>query len=205
MIDVGNFITHNIIDSCSIQNVLSSVLLYQSAQYARCCFYCTSFVRYECLFKSAKHNLDSLLIIRDRLRGAQKKGDFAVYNIDIEDLQEVDALYNKMKLSKGELSSMIFAKKTNQAFLTDDQNARKLAASYIGQSHVQTTPQLVGWLIFINILTDADKDTILRQHSEMNGTLGKYIHEAYMMALQLRLAKAPGQPESTSPITVLSQ
>ena len=51
---------------------------------------------------------------------------FTAYNITIDDLQEIDVLNSRKKLGKGELSSIVFAKKTRQAFLTDNTRARKL-------------------------------------------------------------------------------
>jgi len=59
---------------------------------------------------------------------------------------------------------MVFAKKTNQAFMTDDQKARLLGNDYLGSSRVQTTPHLFGWLFYIGRLSDTDKDIITRTY-----------------------------------------
>jgi len=109
------------------------------------------------------------------------------YNLEISDLQQVDLLSQRHRLSKGELTSIAFAIKTNQAFLTDDQKARKLACDVLERSRVQTTPHLFGWLIFSNHLNDGDKDEVIQQHTALNRPLKKYFEEAYLLALHARL------------------
>jgi hypothetical protein len=41
----------NVVDSCSMWNILSSLLLWSRARQAACHFSCTQFVIYECLYK----------------------------------------------------------------------------------------------------------------------------------------------------------
>lgn len=82
---------------------------------------------------------------------------------------------------------MIFAKKTRQSFLTDDQGARKVSEEYIGLPSTQTTPQLFGWLTFSGKILDSEKDIIIMQHKNVDGILEKYFQEIYLEALELRL------------------
>lgn len=187
-VDIINFYKHNIIDSCAVSNILSSRRLYTAAFNAGCRFYCTTFVVYECLYKPANKDNPALPEMRRRIKAAMKKGDFAQHSITIEDLQEIEVLQKRRNLSKGELSSMVFAKKTGQAFLTDDQKARRLAATYMQQDKVQTTPQLFGWLFYISILSDSDKPEIIFEHKSMDRPLEKYFNDTYLWALERRLA-----------------
>src|SRR5690606_37031569 len=117
--------------TCSIWNVLSSVRLYAAAQEAKCSFCCTQFVIYECLFKQRSNDVPEERELMKRLRRETDQRKIVSYNIDIADLQTVEVLENRRRLSKGELSSIAFAQKTGQAFLTDDQKARKLAETVL--------------------------------------------------------------------------
>jgi len=123
-----------------------------------------------------------------RLREERKQGKFRDYHIDIEDLQLIEVLKNRRNLSKGELSSIVFAKKTRQAFLTDDQSARILAQKILDPKMVQTTPHLFGWLFYSDYLIDSDKALIIKEHSELGRPLAKYFEEMYLKAYELKLS-----------------
>ena len=114
---------------------------------------------------------------------------FKDYHISIADLQDIDVLQKSKNLSKGELSSIVFAKKIGQGFLTDDQGARKLAERFMTKEKVQTTPQLFGWLYYEERLIDSDKVQIINEHNELNRPLENYFNQVYQQALQLRLYK----------------
>lgn len=187
-VDITEFYSHNIVDSCSVSNLLSSYKLFAAAKDSRCTFHCTSYVQYECLYKRPKEERPELIEFRNRFRKAISQGDFQIHSISVEDLQEVQVLEKRKRLSKGELSSMVFAKKTNQAFMTDDQKARLLGNDYLGSSRVQTTPHLFGWLFYIGRLSDTDKDIIIQEHTRMGRPLGRYLEAMYHEALKLRLA-----------------
>ena len=88
-----------------------------------CGFCLTSFVYYECLIKPRKKQETADQELQRRLIAAMEQKEIEPYSIDIADLQEVIVLENRKRVSKGELSSIAFAKKTRQAFLTDDQGA----------------------------------------------------------------------------------
>jgi hypothetical protein len=121
------------------------------------------------------------------LRHEQQKGKFRAYHLDIDDLLEVEVLEKRKNLGKGELSSIAFAMRTNQAFLTDDQRARKLAGDVMNKGQVQTTPHLFGWLLYNQFLGDSDKDPIILEHESMNRPLRNYFEEVYQEALRCRL------------------
>jgi len=185
-IDPSQFQKLNVADTCSIWNVLSSRLLYVAANAAGCSFCCTNFVHYECLHKPRKTYTSEDLELQARLKEAILDGKFRSYHLDLEDLQEVDILQKRKNLGKGELASIAFAKKTNQAFLTDDIKARKLAEEVMIRHFVQTTPHLVGWLFFANFLGDGDLKSIVDEHQKYNRPLSQYFEDMYSRALDYR-------------------
>jgi len=191
-IDPSSFHLNNITDTCAVWNVLSSRTLYVAARGAGVVFICTRFVLYECLFKP-RRTVDACDgELQTRLRAAQKDSCFATYPLDVADLQTIEILENRRRLGKGELSSIAFALKTRQAFLTDDQKARKLAREVLRESPTQTTPHLLGWLFFANRLGDADKTTIIKEHQGMGRHLARYFEEAYLEACRCRLVANQG-------------
>jgi hypothetical protein len=185
-IDPSHFEKLNVADSCSIWNILSSLPLYLASQRAKCNFCCTNFVYYECLHKPRKEYKPEDIVLQNCLRQAIKDNQFKSYHLEIEDLQEVALLQKRKNLGKGELASIAFAKKTNQAFLTDDQKARNLAKEVLPRQFVQTTPHLLGWLFFTNFLSDSDLDPIIDEHKRLNRPLEEYFIEMYHRALYYR-------------------
>src|SRR5216684_8075810 len=153
-IDPSRFHRLNVADTCAVWNVLSSVRLYQAALQAGCFFCCTTFVEYECLYKPRKKPSAEDNELKRRLKEEKGRGGFTSYGLDIADLQSVAVLESRKKVSKGELSSIAFALKTRQAFMTDDQGAQKLAAGVMDWRMIQTTPHLFAWLLFTQHLSD---------------------------------------------------
>lgn len=193
-LDPSKFKSYNVVDSCSIWNILSSMILYRAAisDSAGCLFCCTSFVNYECLIKPRTDPTQQEKQLIKRLNTEKSKGkQFKDFHLSIEDLQDVEVLENRKNLGKGELSSIVFAKKTNQPFLTDDQGARRLAESILQKDQVQTTPHLCGWLFYGDILTDSDKDKIINEHSNFRtttrGNLSQFIESMYIKAFEYKL------------------
>ena len=184
-INVSEFHQYNITDTCAVWNVLSSCLLYSTARSAGCLFSITKFVHYECLHKPRKPSAHGP-ILQQRLQQQQIKGAFQSYSLTINDLQDVGMLESRKKLSKGELSSIALARKFGQAFLTDDQKARKLAEGLM-HNMVQTTPHLLGWLFFNGRLTDGDKRTIIDEHVALSGQLFPYFESVYHESLRCQL------------------
>jgi predicted nucleic acid-binding protein len=115
------------------------------------------------------------------------KNLFPSYSISIDDLQSIMSLEQRKALSKGELSSIVFANKTQQAFLTDDQGARKLSESYMGLENTQTIPHLFGWLSYTGKILDNDKATIIQEHENNGGRLSAFLNEVFNKALELSL------------------
>lgn len=185
-IDISIFITINIIDSCAIWNVLSSRVLHTAAVNSRCAFDITRYVEYECLHKSRSVVKESDTKIKNVFLRERTKGLFQTHNLSIDDLQEITTYGNTRSLGMGELSSIAFAKKINQAFMSDDQKARKLAEKILGRSKVQTTPHLVGWLVFTNNLNDTDIANLVAEHKANHRPLEKYFKEAYEEALRIK-------------------
>lgn len=187
-VNVSLFQQLNVADSCAIWNLLSSARLYSSARSAQCHFCCTAFVKYECLVKPRSVFKGYDQIIQEKFRNENSSGRFDDFPLEIDDLRRVELLRRRKNLSMGEVSSIAFALKTNQAFYTDDQKARVLAAEIIGKDRVQTTPHLFGWMIFTGHLCDADKDTILLEHRRLSqGELVPHFEAMYLWALQCRL------------------
>ncbi len=185
-IDPLKFHLHNVADTCSVWNVLSSKRLYAAATEARCGFCITSFVLYECLIKPRKSITSVQQELIDRLLVERKRGAFKEHSCDIGDLQAIKVLESRKRLGKGELSSIAFAMKIGQAVITDDMKARELAHRS-GHLLVQTTPHLFAWLIFNDRLGDSDKSTVITQHEAMKQILGPHFERAYEMALQCKL------------------
>jgi len=196
MIDPSKFETLNVADTCSIWNVLASRTLQTAARSAHVSLCLTEFVRYECLHKPGQSRPERAEL-QNRLRREVRSGGVSAYSIDLEDLQDVETLDKRKRVSKGELSSIVFAKKTQQAFMTDDKKAANLARTMIPTDKVQSTPHLLGWLYFNGRLLDADKVTILTELEELNRNLRTQIEETYHEALRCRLmsqASADSQP-----------
>ena len=187
-VDPSTFFIINVIDTCSIWNILSSKMLYRATLNAKCTFSCTHFVFYECLHRRRKVDSVHDIELQQRFRKEINAGKFSIYHITIEDLQDLEILEKRKKVSKGELSSIVFAKKTRQAFMTDDQGARKLAEKVMAKKMVQTTPHLFGWLIYSGYLSDGDKNTVIDEHKQNGRPLEKYFEKIYLKALELKLA-----------------
>lgn len=191
MVDVSKFTRNNVVDACAVWNIVSSRLLFSTAQAAGCIFCCTGFVLYECLLKPRTAVSQEDLELQERLRDVRGKGAFKDYNLTVADLQEVEVLENRQRLGKGELSAIVFARKIGQAVLTDDQQARKLAQAVLEPPRVQTTPHLFGWLFYGRFLTDGDKDPIIAEHASLRRPLRPHLERAYSLAMERRLMKPP--------------
>ena len=187
--DPSKFEKLNVVDACAIWNIISTQLLRTTAYSAGCYFCCTDFVYYECLYKPRTIGKPEDIALQDLLKQEMKSGKFKNYHLDIEDLQEIDVLQKRKNLGKGELASIAYAKKTRQAFLTDDRGARNLAEEVLTHDMVQTTTHLLGWLFFESYLSDGDLNQVIDQHKEYNGKLEKYFRVMYERALDFRSKK----------------
>ena len=188
-INIKSFILYNTIDTCSVWHLLSSDRLYNIAKTNGCYFSCTSYVLYECLYKPRKVFKEADVRLIDKFKKKQKDFYSQSYSISIDDLQSIVTLEQRRALSKGELSSIVFAKKTRQAFLTDDQAARKLSESFLGCDHTQTTPHLFGWLSYTQKILDNEKSVIIQEHEANGGKLSKYFEEVFNRAREFILTE----------------
>jgi len=186
-VNVSVFHLVNILDTCSVWNILSSQCLYQAALNAKVVFACTAVVEYECLRKPRKSPMsepDELLC--KRLRAATMSKQIQIHSLEVEDLQTVEMLENRKRLGKGELSTIAFALKTRQAVLTDDKKARLLATEMHPVPSPQTTPHLFGWLLFNALLSDGDKHSVIAEHNHFKRPLAPYFEEIYFEACRCR-------------------
>jgi hypothetical protein len=187
MVDPSKFVRLNVADTCSIWNVLASRILYSAARAAQVSLCVTHFVRYECLNKPGQIRPERSELQR-RLQREIDLGGVTCCNIDLEDLQDIEVLQARGRISKGELSSMVFARKTQQAFMTDDRKAAKLADEILPSHRVQSTPHLFAWLYFAGGLQDSDKGAIAADLLALGRNLQPHLDAAYNEALRCRLA-----------------
>lgn len=189
-IDIRNFHLINVTDTCSVSNILSSKILYLTADNANCHFCITGYVYYELIHKSRAKTPESQELI-SRLLKEQEKGKFIKHELTIEDLQQIDILKSRKKLGKGELSSIAFAMRIRQAFLTDDQLARKQAKNVIPSNLIQTTPHLLGWLVFTQKLGDSEYIQIMNEcrlyQKSFDKILRPYFENAYSEGCRYKL------------------
>lgn len=184
--DPSKFHKLNVVDTCAIWNIISTQLLRTTAYSIGCSFCCTDFVYYECLYKPRTEVKPEDIALQNILRQEMLNGQFKNYHLEIEDLQEIEVLQKRKNLGKGEVSSIVFAKKTYQAVLTDDYNARNLAEEVLTHQMVQTTAHLLGWLFFERFLIDSDLSLIIKQHKQYNRKLEEYFRVMYHRALDFR-------------------
>lgn len=101
------------------------------------------------------------------------------------------------RVGKGELSAIAFAYRTRKAILTDDQKARTLASKTLAIT-TQTTPHLLGWLIYTRRLLDGDYKTIVGEHVALGGPLQPHFETAYQMALRALCLTVQGATTTSS-------
>lgn len=193
--DVSQFQKLAVADTCAVWNVLSARALHSASIVAGCSFSLTAFGLYECLYKPRRHASDADTELQRRLVKSRLQGHFQSYALDVEDLQDVAILEKRRHLSKGELAGIAFARKTRQAFLTDDQAARALAARVMDPAIVQTTPHMLGWLVFIGQLCDGDIAGIVQEHEGLHRPLKPYFEEMYREAMRCRLLSSKVPPD----------
>lgn len=193
-IDVTTFHKVNVTDTCAVWNVISSQTLYRAAKQAQVLFCITSFVHYECLIKSRHRSKAHDLELQKRLRTHAKAGDFVIQEVQLQDLM-IPALFDHAgRIGKGEISTIAFAYRTRQAVLTDDQRARRLADIPSLSVKAQTTPHLLGWLIYCRSLLDGDYRAIVAEHQDMKGTLQPHMEKAYLQGLRARCLSETNEP-----------
>ncbi|UTF96838.1 MULTISPECIES: hypothetical protein [Flavobacteriales] len=187
--DITKLKLYNVIDSCSVWNILLSPTIYQASINAGCYYSVTNYVKYECLVKrrGTQRNTNAINTLQREI----SQNRFTACDISIDDLQEMEILENRKRLGKGELSSIVFAKKTKLAFMTDDRKARKLGDAVLGKEYVQTTPHLVGFCFYERHLIDGDFPKLIEEHKATLrgnwGDLSPYFQEVYEESHRIRL------------------
>ncbi len=75
-INLTTFNRINVIDTCSIWNLISCNKLYKLALDIKCFFSLTKFVEYECIYKPRKNSSEPELFLQSKLRSEIDKGKF---------------------------------------------------------------------------------------------------------------------------------
>jgi hypothetical protein len=191
MNDISQFLKWNVADTCSIWNLMASNLLYVTARDVGVTLCCTNFILYECLHKPGQTRPEREELQR-RLRIRIAEGAITTHAIELEDLQDLEVLRNRKKLSIGELSVIVFARKTKQAVLTDDRGAQNLSRLVLSPGTVQSTPHLFAWLYFKSLLSDGDKDQIVGDLKSLGRSLAPHLDNYHSEAQRCRaLASRP--------------
>lgn len=186
--DISILLKHNVIDCCSVWNILTSNRVYSASMEAGFNFLFSNYVEYECLYKKRTGtNIDNL---RLKLKKEMEKKKINCFKLSIDDLQEIAALEERKRLGIGELSSIALAKKLNQTFLTDDKKARELGEIILGKHNVQTTPRIVGVFFYHRFLIDSDISVIIDEHQSSLtskwGDLTRFFNAMYQESLRRR-------------------
>ena len=189
MNDISQFRLLNVGDTCSLWNLLASPLLYVTARAAGMRVCCTSFVMYECLHKRSRL-WPERLELQKRLKSKLADGSITAHSIELEDLPQVEVLRNRKKLSIGELSVLVFAGKTQQAVLTDDKGAQRLALTHLRADAIQSIPHLIAWLYFNSLLADGDVAQVRVELTELARNLEPHLGNFYREAQQCRAIAA---------------
>ena len=184
----ATFILFNVADTCALWNILGSGFLYRASRKAQVSISSTQFVRYECFYKRGS-NSPAWQELRKRLREPMDSGEIRFWNIELEELQEVAALEGRKAISKGELSCIVFAKRTVQGFLSDDGQAKKLAKLVLAEGAVQDTPHLCAWLCINDTIHESDEHTIRAELAALNRALEPHLRNAFLKALEFKLMK----------------
>ncbi|MDR3689322.1 MAG: hypothetical protein P4L46_08085 [Fimbriimonas sp.] len=96
-------------------------------------------------------------------------------------------LETRKQLGRGEITTVLFAKTTNQAAMSDDGGARELASDMLGVPRSQTTCHLFGWLFYTGHLVDHERVDIQNEHIAMGRPLAPHFDVAYEMAMRAKL------------------
>lgn len=196
--DYTSFVRFNVVDSCSILNVVSSGTLYAATATAGCALSITEFVFYESCIKKINRQLPANAeTIRSKVSELVRTGELVRVSIDLADLQDPRVAGKTSRHSMGELSTMIFAKKAGLAFMSDDGKAQRLAKSIEPSPPVQTTPHLLGWLVYTKTIDQNTAELCVREHRANGRDLEKQLTQCITEAIGLSpIAPAPQQPQS---------
>jgi len=192
--DYTKFARGNTADSCALWNLFSSPSFYASSRAAGCYYCITRFVQYELFTKQSTGKGQDYSRLKLGLNNEISAGSITLANIEINDLQDAQVLARSRHNSMGEISSMLFARKSRLAFLSDDGWAMKFATALRDAPTVQSTPHLVGWLVYQNALTESG---VAGNVGEL-ASYGRSLHGRYELASEqaLELCDAKDRPKS---------
>jgi predicted nucleic acid-binding protein len=179
------FIGVNVIDTCALWNLISSDTLFRCSRRCQHTYITTPTVLYECLVKPRNSPMtQARKTLLARLSAHLESRHVERIQISIDDLHEVSRL--STKLGQGELSCAAAARKINQAVMTDNKrDFRAIEAMVDGR--LQTTPRLLGWLVFQGHLGDAEVQAVVAEHESLDGPLGKWYRRAHWEGCEKRL------------------
>lgn len=132
--DPDSFLPDNVVDSCSVSNILASPTLTDAAFKSRFTGCITATVEYECLRKPHGGRPEHQEVQR-RLRGLLEDGRIRVHPIGLGELQEIHVLAERRRLGRGELSCLVFAKSVGISVMTDDRKGTKFARRILGANN----------------------------------------------------------------------
>jgi phosphoribosylformylglycinamidine (FGAM) synthase PurS component len=190
---VDRFCLYSVIDTCAIWHLLSSNKFYRISLSEGCNFVMSGFVEYEALYKP-RNKKSTQQEMMTRLRQQKELGRFVTLETSIDDLQDIAMLEESKKLGIGELSAIALARKLNISVTTDDKKAFMLAVvEMCSKDLVQTIPQLLGWLVYNDKVSDGDVHDIICEHIAMGQSHQGHFEELYFEGMRLRLCKQFGK------------
>ena len=197
--DVSVFTLVNAVDTCALWNMFSSPRLLGAALAKGCGFAIADYVRYEALEKArSKPSQADLAMQTEFGRRLQRQQGFALEPVALADLVAIANVAEVRRLGLGEVATLALARKLRAAILTDDQRARR-AAPKAGVASAQTTPHLLGWLVYEGAIGDGDVADIIIEHearvAELKGRLSSHfrlVHEEACRCRLLRYQSAAG-------------
>jgi hypothetical protein len=193
-VDIRAFARVSAIDTCSVWNLLSSPRLLGSALRNGRWFVVAPYVRYEALEKARSRATEAEAAMQDEFRTRLSAGNqgFTGEALSVADLQAVAALPACRRLGRGEIAALALARRLGAAVLTEDRGARRVAP-HVGVDLAQTTPQLLGWLLYEGHLSDSDVPDIISEHEARiepsRGRITKYFRRIYEEACRYRLLR----------------
>ena len=135
-----------------MRNVLASRVLHEAAKSAGVSLCCTVSSCGTSAFTSQgqpRPERSEMQLSEDGSRNCRRDHGKVLQHRHIADLQDVEVIENRMRLSRGEISSIVFAKKSQQALMTDDRKAARTSrGTILAAQKVQSTPHLLAWLYF---------------------------------------------------------
>lgn len=191
--DPEGFVPDNVVDSCSVSNLLASATLTDAAFRSRFTGCITATVEYECLMKPHGGKQEHIEVQR-RLRELMADGRIRAHPIGLDELQEMHVLAERRRVGRGELSCIVFAKKVGISVMTDDRKGTRFARDLLGgENRAQGTPRLLGWLLYNDHLAGGSLDAVVAEHTSMGRPLGKVYRRMHEWIDHCRSMKGGGE------------